>query len=1024
MICSRGIRLLITFFFKRGAVSFILMGVLFLFFSRGVEAATVSLSTANDSGTGSLRTGITTINSTGDAANTVNSNSNYSVALESTLPTLNFATTFALVPFDISGSLDFNMGAVALTFNQSDTATFSGNIKGTGASVVKSGTNTLTMTGTSTYTGGTTINAGTLSISDDANLGNTVGGVIFGGGTLEVNISDYKPTARAFTMTGNGTLKVDSNAMTISTNMTGAGTLTKLGNGDLILTGTNTNSGMITVSVGSLQGDTDSLKADIFDSTTVTFAQTTDGTYSKNITGTGVLIKTGAGVLTMTGTNSYSGGTTLSAGGLLGNAAAIQGDIASSGTVTFNQAAAGTYAGVMSGGGSVTKTGAGTLTFSGANTYSGGTTVSAGTLQGTTSSLTGNIVNNSGVIFNQTTTGSYSGNISGTGTLTKLGTGIANLRGTNSYTGGTTVTAGTLQGTTSALQGAITNNAAVVFDQDTDGTYAGTMTTTAGTPTLGKIGTGKVSLSGNVTVNATTVTTGGLFVNNTLTSPTVTVASGGDLGGNGTIVGIVTNNGIVSPGASIGELTITGNYIHQDGATLSNEITPTTTDLLTVSGTFIINGGGTSIIPLNSSTRFLPTTTYTIAQATGGVVNQFSTLSISSPSPLFSAGYTYGANNIQVTVTIAPFASVVKGGNPGAVATYIDGFSPAAGSDLDFVISQLQLLSLVDLKDALNQLQPANYKGLIIAQENNSTVVQSAVWNRLEERYKTECSRERVCPKRFSVWSDGYGDFLSFRGKKFFNGFDARTLGVLLGGDYAFCHGIMMGFFGGYTHSDLSWKSDVGRGDIDSYYAGIYGGWHRKRGFLNASVHGASSRNKASRKMHFLLLDRKARTTHHGENYQAHIDGGVIFCRKDLELRPFASLDYLWLHQDGFSERRAGSLNLKVGESDYTMLRSELGFKLANCWWIDECTQVIPDFKLSWIYEGRFKDTNYSAQFKESGGSFSSRGLHPDVHMIAPGFGVTTLFAEGNCSLSLRYDGEFGEDYHDNRGQFEFIYRF
>ena len=1002
--------------------------MLFFFSPREGWAATVSLSNANDTGSGSLRTGITTINSTGDAANTVNSNSNYTVALKSTLPTLNFATTFAQVPFDISaaagaadGTLDFNMAAVALTFNQTDTATFSGNIKGTGASVVKSGTNTLTLTGTSTYTGTTTINGGTVVISADANIGNKAGGVIFGGGTLEVGISAYAPKNRTFTLTGNGTLKVDGDTMTISTNMTGAGTLTKLGNGALILTGTNTNSGTITVSVGSLQGDTDSLKADIVDSTTVTFAQTTDGTYANNITGTGVLIKTGAGILTMTGTNGYTGGTTLSAGGLLGNAAAIQGDIANSGTVTFSQAAAGTYAGVMSGAGSVTKTGAGVLTFSGANTYSGGTTISAGTLQGTTTSLVGDIVNNSALIFNQSITGSYSGSISGTGTLTKLGTGTANLRGNNSYTGGTTVTAGTLQGTTSSLQGAITNNSALVFDQTTDGTYAGTM---IGTGTLGKIGSGTVSLSGAVTAASTTVTAGGLFANGTLTSPVVTVASGGTLGGGGTIVGNVTNNGGVSPGASIGTLTITGNYTHGATATLNNEITPTTTDLLTVSGTITLNGGETSIIPLNSSTRFLPSTTYTVAHAGGGVAGVFSTLSIASPSPLFSASYTYGANDVQVTVALASFGSVVKGGNPGAVATYLDGFSPAAGSDLDFVVSQLQLLSLDDLKDALNQLQPANYKGLIIAQENNSTVVQSGVWNRLEERYKTECSRERACPNRFSVWSDGYGDFFSFKGKKFFNGFHSRTLGILLGGDYAFRHGIIAGLFGGYTHSDLSWNRDVGRGDIDSYYAGIYGGWHKKRGFLNASVHGASSRNKASRKMHFLLLDRKAQTTHHGDNYQAHIDGGVLFCRKDLELRPFASLDYLWLHQDGFSESRASSLNLKVNETDYTMLRTELGFKLANCWWVDECIQVIPDFKLSWIYEGRFKDENYTTQLKESGGSFSVRGLHPDVHMIAPGFGVTTLFAEGNCSLSLRYDGEFGKDYHDNRGQFEFIYRF
>ncbi len=302
--------------------------------------------------------------------------------------------------------------------------------------------------------------------------------------------------------------------------------------------------------------------------------------------------------------------------------------------------------------------------------------------------------------------------------------------------------------------------------------------------------------------------------------------------------------------------------------------------------------------------------------------------------------------------------------------------------------------------------------------------MQAGIASRLEELYKTECSRERECPNRFYIWSDIYGDFLSFRGKKFFNGFKSRSLGALIGGDYAFRHGISLGLLGGYTNSSLHWNQDVGTADIDSFYGGIYAGWHKCRYFVNGSVIGASSRYKATRKMHFLKLNRKARTSHRGTNALAHLDGGVIFGRKGLELRPFVALDYLWLHQDAFSETGAQSVNLKVGSTDYTMMRSELGFKLANCWWVRECLQVIPDFKLSWVYEGRFEDDNYTAEFKESGGSFKVHGLNPDFNMIATGFGVTALFGEGEVSLSLRYDGEFGKDYHDNRGQFEFIYRF
>ena len=123
----------------------------------------------------------------------------------------------------------------------------------------------------------------------------------------------------------------------------------------------------------------------------------------------------------------------------------------------------------MSGSGSLTKLNTGTLVLTGANSYSGGSTVIGGILQGTTISLQGNIVNNANVTFDQSTAGTYAGVMSGTGSLTKSGTGTVILSGANSYTGGTTVDGGTLQGTASSIQGDISNNANVTFDQATAG---------------------------------------------------------------------------------------------------------------------------------------------------------------------------------------------------------------------------------------------------------------------------------------------------------------------------------------------------------------------------------------------------------------------------------------------------------------------------------------------------------------------------------------------------------------------------
>ncbi len=118
-----------------------------------------------------------------------------------------------------------------------------------------------------------------------------------------------------------------------------------------------------------------------------------------------------------------------------------------------------TISGRITGAGSLTKLGAGTVILTGNNTYAGGTTVSAGTLQGNTTSLKGSITNDAVVIFNQTGNGTYAGVMTGTGSLTKLGGARLTLTGANSYAGGTTVSAGRLRANTTSLPGDVVNDA-------------------------------------------------------------------------------------------------------------------------------------------------------------------------------------------------------------------------------------------------------------------------------------------------------------------------------------------------------------------------------------------------------------------------------------------------------------------------------------------------------------------------------------------------------------------------------------
>ena len=240
----------------------------------------------------------------------------------------------------------------------------------------------------------------------------------------------------------------------------------------------------------------------------ITINQTSNGEFQGVISGAGKsLTKTGANKLTLSGTNTYSGGTIVSAGTLEGNTLGLQGSITNNSIVNFNQSTSdGIYSGIMSGTGAVQKLGTKTLTFSGANIYSGGTTVTAGTLAGTATSLQGDITNNAALLFNQSTPGTYASVISRSGSVEKTGSNTLTLSGTNTYSGGTTVTAGTLVGTATSLQGNITNNAALLFNQSTPGTYASVI---SGSGSVEKTGSDTLTLSGANTYTGSTTINGG-----------------------------------------------------------------------------------------------------------------------------------------------------------------------------------------------------------------------------------------------------------------------------------------------------------------------------------------------------------------------------------------------------------------------------------------------------------------------------------------------------------------------------------
>ena len=526
---------------------------------------------------------------------------NNTSALGSGNLTFNGGTLTASTDLIFSKSISLSSGGGTLATG-SGYLTFNGNVTGAGG-LTKSGANLLTLNGAHTYTGATTVSGG--SIRFGAN-GATASTLATSGLSLAAGTTAYFADSQTFAGTTSG-----------------AGVLNREAGGTTVLTGAIAHTGGTVINGGTLQignggsTGTHSGATTLSNNGTLAFNRAGISVYTGAISGTGFVTKTGPGIVSLGGANTYSGATTISGGTLVfanrnalynavtGNWTAANLVVNSGGTAAFNIGGAGEFTssdlaalsalGTASGGfksgsslgldttnavGGTTygnvianpngganalgfaKLGTGQLTLTAANTYSGGTSVSAGSLlMGNVSALgTGPVSVASGALLDTaaygldlarlsgqgTATGSgvfsYSGAsastvaniLAGTASVTKSGAGQFTLSGNNTFSGGTAVNAGTLAlGSATALgagpvvvaSGATLDTGSYGLDlarlsgpgtatgtgiySFTAGTDHAVATGLGGSASLSKAGTGTLTLSGTNTYSGTTTLSGG-----------------------------------------------------------------------------------------------------------------------------------------------------------------------------------------------------------------------------------------------------------------------------------------------------------------------------------------------------------------------------------------------------------------------------------------------------------------------------------------------------------------------------------
>ena len=734
---------------------------------------------------------------------------------------------------------------------------------------------------------------------------------------------------------------------------------------------------------------------------TITFAGESTGGQARFITNSGgvfdmsALTTAGMTAGSIEGAGNYFLGSKQLTVGLNDLSTQISGVIADSGV------AGGT-------GGSLVKVGTGTLTLLGTNTYSGGTSFNGGILAvesdanlgtgplsfngGTLEALAagGGITSAKAVMLDALggtfladvgTASVLSGLIIGPGSFTKDGAGELTLTADNSYSGGTTISGGTLQlgngGTTGSIVGDVTDNGTLVFNRSgAKKTFAGVI---SGSGELVKMGSDTLVLTANNTYGGGTIINEGTLVAGV---PNAAQAISNALG-----VGDVFLNGgtLRTPSLDPLVINIPGNYTQGPGGTLAlgiGGLDGSQYDHVQVAGKASLNG----TLAVSSLNNFRPANlnAFEVLSTGGRRSGEFSTIDDSlNNNPNLQRIDIYAPNGVAL-VYVATGPGPGPSPPPGPTPTPPPGPTPTPVPTpppipdvipeplppvdpnkpllLSFLLKVLnptaeQLTSLFEipfsgantqrfnLDNRFAEIQrgltgfvsplpqPGPGKGTVF-QKDGKTVSQPPVFQSGPQN-------------RWGVWVNGWGDFVSVDDDNFAKGYNFTTGGGSVGIDYRITDSLAVGIFGSYAHT---W-TDLKPGDVDvnTGRGGLYATYWNKGFYINGAVYGGHNSYDTSRQQ---LIRGMANGSTSGYEFSTFSEAGYDFHFGNSSVGPLASLQYTNVHVDGYSER-GSFLLLNIHSDSEESLRTDLGVQASYAWQIGKVL-VIPNVQAFWEHEYKY----------------------------------------------------------------------
>lgn len=648
------------------------------------------------------------------------------------------------------------------------------------------------------------------------------------------------------------------------------------------------------------------------------------------------------------------------------------------------------------GAGALLKRGPGTLVLGQANNYTGGTLVEGGVLQ---AGVDGAFVNNTAfalnggkldlnnfnvsmsslmgeggtlslgsaaLTVNQSANTRFDGNMDGTGSLTKSGTGVLVLNGANIYTGGTTVKEGGL----------------VIGDASHSGAFLG---------------------------------------------GTVSVENGAHLSGAGFIGGLYAGAGsIIAPGNSIGTLKVTGNLEFDAGATYVAEIDAAgKSDRIDVSGTAAL--GGAKVYVEKAAGTYMPGKRYTILSAEGGITGTFGDMS--QNMPFVDLGLAYDANAVYLDIARndVDFIATAKTSNQKSVALAVEELG-ADNAVYDTVVMQDSEDNARRAFNALSGEVHASTRTAII--NDSSIVRNAVMdrigaafggeRNAASSSVATDADSAQISAARAAIWGQALGQWSQSGADGNAARLKQSTGGFVAGYDAEVVENWRLGALAGYSRTSFDVNDRDSSGHSDNYHLGIYGGSQWDATLLKAGVAYSWHKIETDRFVAFPGFAESLDTDYSANTFQAFGELSHRFDLNGTAIEPFANVAVVRLQTDRFNEQ-GGNAALQIGKETTTTTFTTLGLRVSAPVVFGSMNARL-NGAVGWQHAYGDTIPTAAAAF-DAGTVFEVAGapIAKDTAIIKAGFDIDL----GNhTTLGLEYSGQHGSSFNQNSGKAKLSVKF